>query len=147
MTESFFKNANEKSFRDFREQYGRNNFIILKEKVENNLHSQQMSRQCDIVNIPKAEQLLEVIMKIDYINVTTYCEDFTASELEKKNDYMYYSAIILLNYWTENYLPQLLKNSSNDRMTMVMKESVWMRLSDVCKKLGEIYDELEKNYR
>ena len=147
MTESFFKNANEKSFRDFREQYGSNNFTILKEKVEINLHSQQMSRQCDIVNIPKAEQLLEAIMKIDYINVTTCCEDFSASELEKKNDYMYYSAIILLNYWTKNYLPELLRNSSNDRMTMVMKESVWMRLFEVCNRLGEIYDELEKNYR
>ncbi len=147
MTEFFFKNANNKAFDLFKEQYGSNNFNILKEKVENSFHSQQMLKQCDIVNLPQAEQLMETIMKIDYINITTYCEDFNASELEKKNDYLYYSSIILLNHWSENYLPIFLAKGTNDKLTEIMHDSVWMRMCDICKKLGEIYDELEKNYK
>lgn len=147
MTESFIKNANEKSFNDFKKQYGTNNFNILKEKVENNIHSKQLFRNCDLINLPTAQQLMETCIKIDYINITTYCENFSPSELEKKNDYLYYSSLILLNDWAVNQLPSYLRDSSNDITTMVMKDSVWMRIADICKKLGEIYDELEKNYK
>ena len=84
---------------------------------------------------------------IIYVNIITYCHDFSASELEKKNDYLFFSSIIILNEWAVNYLPHIINNTSNIEHIDILEKSVWLKLKDSIKRLYEIYDELEQNYK
>lgn len=145
--EKLIKQGNEKAFEHFKFQYGKNNFDILKEKLLRNESTLNLFSNTDIVNIPTAENLLDAVMKNDYINIVTYCEDFSAIELEKKNDYLYFSALIILNEWSENYLPHILDNTATTKYSEILKDGVWFRIHDVIKRLRKIYYELEENYK
>lgn len=145
--ERVIKQGNEKAFEHFKSQYGKNNFDLLRVKLLRNENTLNLFRNTDVVNMPTAENLLDAVMKNDYINFVTFCEDFSPIELEKKNDYLYFSALIILEEWSENYLPHILNNTSKTKYSEVLKEGVWFRIHDVINRLGEIYDELEKNYK
>ncbi len=144
---NIFLNGNQKAFESFKEQYGTNNFKILTEKLLENDETLTLFKNTDLINTPTEEQVLNAVMKIEYVNIITYCHDFSASELEKKNDYLFFSSIIILNEWAVNYLPHIINNTSNIEHIDILEKSVWLKLKDSIKRLYEIYDELEQNYK
>ncbi|MFD0992160.1 hypothetical protein [Tenacibaculum geojense] len=111
--ERLIKLGNEKSFNDFKSQYGTSNFELLKEKLLNNQNTLNLFRESNLHNVPTAENLFGVVMQNDYVNIVTYCHDFSPAELEKKNDYLFYSALIILDEWVGKYLPHYLNNQED----------------------------------
>ena len=145
---TFMLKGFERSLNDFSEQYGLFNLNRLKVEVLKDFNTLKLYNELNLVNTPTAEQLLETATKIEYIAVETFLINNTPKEFEKRLDYLYYSAIIIFENWMKNQLP-LLKISYNDSdlKKEILEEAVWYKVQDIMKRLNEIYDELEKNFK
>jgi hypothetical protein len=95
---------------------------------------------------PEAKAIFETATKIDFINSETWFFKKTAEEYEKKLDYLHIGAVIILENWLNNLLPQQFENPVKmfPENNMV---SGWL-WGKVCMiKFSEMYDELEKKFK
>ena len=145
---TFMLKGFERSLNDFAEQYGSINLNRLKVEVLKDFNTLRLYQELNLLKTPTAEQLLETCTAIEYIAVETFLINNTPKELEKRLDYLYYSAIIIFENWLKNQLP-LLKITYNDSdiKKQILEEAVWYKVEDIMKRLNEIYDELEKNFK
>ncbi len=130
----------------FSEQYGANEIEKIRIATLNSYETMKFLVTLENQFFPNSDQIMETVIRTDYILEKANQFGMTKTGIEKKIDYMHISSVIILEHWLLNILPKQANNPIT-RELLGNEETGWIFAMQVMSDLFKKCDELEKDFK